>query len=63
MATEVSVKKSKKTKEQLHAEILKKLGQKERNPDKALDAMYGLWEGRDVNIEKLRQKNTRNKWL
>jgi len=63
MSTEINIKKAKKTKEQLHAEIKEKCGNPGRNPDKALEDMYGLWEGRDINIEKIREKNLKRKWL
>jgi hypothetical protein len=35
----------------------------DRDPDKATEELYGLWEGRDISIQKIREKNNRNKWL
>lgn len=52
----------KKTKKQIKKE-LKKFALPNRDPDKATVELFGLWEGRDISIEKIREKNNRNKWL
>ncbi len=52
----------KNTKEQLLKE-LKKFVVPNRNPKKATEELFGIWEGRDIPIKKIREKNNRNKWL
>ncbi len=48
-------------KEQLIKE-LKKFAVPNRNPKKATEDLFGIWEGRDISIKKIREKNNRNKW-
>jgi hypothetical protein len=43
-----------KSKSALHKEISKKYDTPGRNPEKAIDGMYGLWEGKDISVEKIR---------
>jgi hypothetical protein len=52
----------KKTREQTKKE-LKKFALPNRNPKKATEKLFGLWEGRNISIEKIRKKNNTNKWL
>ncbi|HEX9511798.1 MAG TPA: hypothetical protein VF939_15010 [Puia sp.] len=33
-----------------------------RNPEKAIDGMYGLWKGPDISIDKIRAAKNRKKW-
>jgi hypothetical protein len=42
---------------------LKKFAKANRNPDKATEKLFGMWEGKDISIEKIREKNYKNKWL
>ncbi|MGH2647961.1 MAG: hypothetical protein ACRDE8_10355 [Ginsengibacter sp.] len=51
-----------KTKDQLDKE-LRKFALANRNPEKATEDLFGMWEGRDISIKKIREKNNRNKWL
>ena len=51
----------KKTKGQLYKEV-KSFAAEGRDPKKAVDELYGIWEGRDISIEKIREKSTRKKW-
>jgi hypothetical protein len=44
----------KKSKSAIHKEITKKYDAPGRNPEKAIDGLYGLWEGQDISIEKIR---------
>jgi len=62
MATIIKIPKIKTTKKELQKE-LQKFALPGRNPDKATEDLYGLWEGKDIYIEKNRKKNTQNKWL
>ena len=52
----------KKTQDQIEKE-LKKFALPNRNPDMATEKLFGIWEGRNISIEKIRKKNNRNKWL
>lgn len=52
----------KKTKAEIEKD-LKKFALPKRNPDKATEKLFGIWEGRNISIEKIRKKNNRNKWL
>lgn len=62
MATIIKIPKIKEKKTGLEKE-LKKFALPGRDPAKATEELYGLWEGRDISIEKIRKKNNRNKWL
>ena len=62
MATIIKIPKIKETKNGLEKK-LKKFALPNRDPAKATEELYGLWEGRDISIEKIREKNNRNKWL
>ena len=62
MATIIKVPEQKKSKTALHKEIVKKYDTPGRNPEKAIDGMYGLWEGQDISIEKIRAAKRRKKW-
>ena len=62
MATIIKVPKQKKSKSALHKEIVKKHDTPGRNPEKAIDGMYGLWEEQDISIEKIRATKRRKKW-
>jgi len=53
MATIIKLSQQKKGKTTLQWEI-KKYDKPGRNPEKAIDGMYGLWEGQDISIEKIR---------
>jgi hypothetical protein len=61
MATIIKIPKIKNTKKDIQKE-LEKFALPDRNPDKATTELYGLWEGRDISIQKIREKNNRNKW-
>ena len=41
---------------------LKSFSVQDKDPQKAIDELYGIWEGRDISIEQIREKNTRKKW-
>lgn len=41
---------------------LEKFALPDRDPDEATEELYGRWEGRDISIEKIREKNNRKKW-
>ena len=41
---------------------LEKFALPNRDPDKATEELYGRWEGRDISIEKIREKNNGKKW-
>jgi len=62
MATIIKLTKQKKSKSALHKEITKKYDSPGRNPEKAIDSMYGLWEGKDISVEKIRETKQRKKW-
>lgn len=61
MATIIKVSAQQTNKNPLHKEIIKKYSKPGRNPEKAIDTMYGLWEGKNITIESIRaskrQKN------
>ncbi len=61
MATIIKVPRQRKTKATLQKEI-KKYDHPGRNPEKAIDGMYGLLEGQDISIEKTRATKRRKKW-
>lgn len=61
MATIVKLPRQKKGRAALQKEI-KKYDSPGRNPEKALDGLYGLWEGKDITIEKIRASKRRKKW-
>jgi hypothetical protein len=52
----------KKTKPELERE-LKNFALAGRDPDKATEELFGMWKGRNISTEKIREKNNRNKWL
>ena len=60
MATIIKLPRQKKTRSALHKEI-KKYDTPGRNPEKAIDGMYGLWEAKDISIEKIRAAKRRKK--
>lgn len=62
MATIIKIPKIKKSKNKSKKE-LEKFAIPGRDPDKATEGLYGIWEGRDISIEKIRKKNNQNKWL
>jgi hypothetical protein len=62
MATIIKLPQQKKSKSALHKEIIKKHDVPGRNPEKAIDSMYGLWEDQDISIEKIRAAKRRKKW-
>lgn len=62
MATIIKLTKQTKSKSALHKEITKKYDTPGRNPEKAIDGMYGLWEGKDISVEKIRGAKRRKKW-
>jgi hypothetical protein len=53
MATIIRLPQQKVSKSALQKEI-KKYDTPGRNPEKAIVGMYGLWEGQDISIEKIR---------
>lgn len=61
MATIIKLSQQKKGKAAVQKEI-KKYDTPGRNPEKAIDGMYGLWEGQDISIEKIREAKRRKKW-
>lgn len=61
MATIIKLPQQKKGKTALQREI-KKYDKPGRNPEKAIDGMYGLWGGQDISIEKIRAAKRRKKW-
>jgi hypothetical protein len=62
MATVIKITQGQSGKKPLHTESLKKYDTPGRNPDKAVDAMYGLWEGKNITIESIRVNKRRKKW-
>lgn len=62
MATTIKAATKKKSKTALHKEIKDRFDTPGRNPEKALNEMYGIWEGRDISIEQIREKKRRKKW-
>jgi hypothetical protein len=62
MATIIKLTKQKKSKSALHKEITQKYDTPGRNPEKAIDGMYGLWEGKDISVKKIREAKRRKKW-
>lgn len=62
MTTIIKIPKVKKTKKELQKE-LQEFTMPNRDPDKAIEELYGMWDKRDISIEKIRQKSNRNKWL
>ena len=62
MATIIKLTKQTKSKSALHKEITKKYDTPGRNPEKAINGMYGLWEGKDISVEKIRGAKRRKKW-
>ena len=61
MATIIKLPRQKKNKSALYKEI-KKYSKPSRNPEKAIDGLYGLWEGQDISIKKIRTAKRRKKW-
>ena len=61
MATIIKLPQQRIGKMPLQREI-KKYDKPGRNPEKAIDGMYGLWEGQDISIEKIRGAKRRKKW-
>ena len=61
MATIVKASEKKKTKPLLQKEV-KAFATIGRDPKKAIDELYGIWEGREISVEKIRKKSTRKKW-
>jgi hypothetical protein len=61
MATIIKLPQQKKGKTALQREI-RKYDKPGRNPEKAINGMYGLWEGQDISIEKIRAAKRRKKW-
>lgn len=55
MATIINLPPQIKSKLALHKEITKKYDMPGRNPEKALDGMYGLWENQNISIENIRE--------
>lgn len=62
MATIIKILKIKESRNELQKE-LKKFAMPNRDPDKATEKLYGIWEGRTISILKIRKKNNKNKWL
>ncbi len=62
MATIINISSKHSDKNPLHKEILKKYAKAGRNPEKAIDAMYGLWEGKNITIDGIRETKRRKKW-
>ncbi len=62
MATIIKVPRQKKNKSALHKGLIKKYVTPGRNPEKAIDGLYGLWEGKDISIDKIRAAKRRKKW-
>jgi hypothetical protein len=61
MATIIKLPRQKKRRSTLNKEI-KKHDTPGRNPERAIDGMYGLWEGQDISVEKIRDSKRRKKW-
>lgn len=61
MATIIELPKQSKPKTKLKKE-LREFAAANRNPEKALDEMSGIWEGRNISIEKIREQRNRKKW-
>lgn len=61
MATIIKIPDIKKIKNKSKKE-LEKFAIPGRDPDKATEELYGIWEGRDFSIEKIRKKNNQSKW-
>jgi hypothetical protein len=52
-----------KSKSALQKEIIKKHDAPGRNPEKAIDGMYGLWEGQHISLEKIRATKRRSSFI
>jgi hypothetical protein len=61
MATIIKLPRQRKTKAALLKEI-KKYERPGRNPEKAIDGMFGLLESQDISIEMIRATKRRKKW-
>jgi hypothetical protein len=61
MATIIKLPRQDKHKSAVQKEI-KKYDNPGRNPEKAIDGMYGLWQGENISIEKIRAVKRRKKW-
>lgn len=61
MATIIELPKQSKPKTKLKKE-LSEFAAANRNPEKALEEMKGIWEGRNISIEKIREQRNRKKW-
>ena len=62
MARIIKLLEQKQSKSALHKEIIKKYDTPGRNPEEAIDGMYGLWESRGIPIETIRAEKRRKKW-
>jgi len=61
MATIINLPRQKKGKSAMLKKI-KRYDTPGRNPEKAVDGLYGLWEERDIFIAKIRGSKHRKKW-
>ncbi len=62
MASSIKANSKKTAKAALHKEIKKRFDLPGRNPEKALNDLYGIWENQNVSIEQIREKKRRKKW-
>lgn len=62
MATTIKAAVKKKSKTVLQKEIKERFDIPGRNPEKALNEMYGIWAGSDISIDQIREKKRRKKW-
>jgi hypothetical protein len=62
MAIIINIGGQKRNKTALQKQIIKKHDTPGRKPEKAIDDMYGLWEGKDISIEAIRAEKRRKKW-
>jgi len=60
MAIIIKMPKIKKNKKELER-ALKQFVTPDRDPNKATEELYGIWAGRDISIEKIREKSTSDK--
>ena len=61
MATIINLSQQKKRKSALQNEMIQKYDIPGRNPEKAIEGMYGLWDGRDISLEPIRAAKRRKK--
>ena len=62
MASAINMTKENSAQNKVIEEIKKRFDTPDREPGKALDGMFGLWQNESVSLEDIRQKKRRKKW-